>query len=603
MPTISSPSQHTGFTLVAQDLDLKAAEISKKQGQINEAPSLFNSIRNYFRPQSNSLISLGKRCQSLLDKVEKEPTAFSSDQSHTLEQNQSYAACLKTAKTIVSMLSASKTPQVKASLNSLMQRVAALQYRIEGVNGGLDRSAIDPVLTEKLCVAAQEWKNKYPLIVQKELMPQEIIKLEKASTYPEFCNVLFNGDKKLKEAFFNWALRENNDVSLFIEFPATWARIKSSYLSSRIGELGVQSLQNRVQKKNGPEGLMEKNIILPFFNGVGTDHISILDESREVELNNGLNITINKILTVLSRKNHEVGDLEMFRHGIMNWNCHQLGSLNPATGTYDRIDLTDEHWLKKLPVLKEIIHDALEERVGEKLKTGEWVVFAKASRTTADLDLDGRHGYFELAVPTGDGKYGLYPFGIFPPSFPISVVELFKFLGNTFRAKISYPDENFFYAHRQQAEYPMRLSDEEVRDFMKVLQKELIKSRYGHLIFQFGAENCAYWSQSVLNTIEAKKHNFYKTDYVKSYPLNPLMKNIFAFFRRLPKHIRNYAIRNMDTIFGSRRGIYVFENRQKVFKSHNTSPVRNEFVIYQPGHLHQQILKGEINGRVYLGAC
>lgn len=603
MPTISSPSQYAGFTLVAQDLDLKASEFSKKQAQINKAPSLLNRIRNYFRPQSNTLISLGKRCESLLDKVERTPTLFTANESQTLEQNQSYAACLKTAKTVVSMLSASKSPQIKASLNSLMQRVAALQYRIEGANGGLDRSAIDPALTEKLCAAAQEWKNKYPLIAKKELSAQEITKLEKASTYPEFCTVLLSGDKRLKEAFFNWALRENNDVSLFIEFPATWARIKSSYLSSRIGELGVQALQNRVQKENAPKGLMEKNIILPFFNGAGTDNISILDESREVGLNDGLNITINKILTVLSRKNHEVGDLEMFRHGIMNWNCHQLGSLNSATGGYDRIDLTDENWLKKLPVLKEITHTDLEERVGEKLKAGEWVVFAKASRTTADLDLDGRHGYFELAVPTGDGKYGLYPFGIFPPSFPISVVELLKFLGNTFRAKISYPDENFFYAHRQQAEYPMRLSDQEVRDFMKVLQKELIKSRYGHLIFQFGAENCAYWSQCVLNTIEAKKHNFYKTDYVESYPLNPLMKNIFAFFRSLPKLIRNSAIRNVDAMFGTRRGIYVFENRQRVFKSHKTSPVRNEFVIYQPGHLHQQILKGEIKGRVYLGAC
>ncbi|HEV8051002.1 MAG TPA: hypothetical protein VGP47_00790, partial [Parachlamydiaceae bacterium] len=282
---------------------------------------------------------------------------------------------------------------------------------------------------------------------------------------------------------------------------------------------------------------------------------------------------------------------------------HQLGSFDPKTDSYNKIDLSLDDWVKQLPILEEVTKEQLEGRIEDTVNTDEWVVFAKASRTTADLDLDGRHGYFEMAIPTGNGTYGIYPFGIFPGTFPNTAKELIVFLGNTFRAKIAYPDENYFYTHRQQAAHPIKLTNNEARDFMRTLQIELIKSRYGHSIFQFGAENCAYWSQSVLNTIEAKKHNFYKTDYVESYPLNPVLKVIFAFFRSLPKFIRNSGIRNVDALFGTRRGIEVFENRCRVFKSHKTSPVRNEFVIYQPGHLHRQIEQGKIKGRISLGNC
>jgi hypothetical protein len=67
--------------------------------------------------------------------------------------------------------------------------------------------------------------------------------------------------------------------------------------------------------------------------------------------------------------------------------------------------------------------------------------------------------------------------------------------------------------------------------------------------------------------------------------------------------IRGYGIRAVDNCFGTYRSIDVFENGKRVSKSHNTSSVRNKFVIFQPGLLHLQIQEGDIDGKISLGNC
>lgn len=582
------------YLMAAENLEKKAAIIGQKQKELSAKPEWLATIHRLIYFENSRLKSLGRECQHLLDKIEKVPTIFSPDENKTAEQKRYYSALLKTTNLVTSILSLSKSKGVKNQLEMVMQRVAGLKYRIEAANGGLDRVAVDPLLTGQLSAAALQWKQNHPLIVKKEITEQEIKKLEDTSTYQEFARLLLSS-QPMQEAFFSLLLRDNNDVAQLVEFPATSARLKSCYLASRVGKI-VGSYQIRKEEKE--EGVVEKVVTLPFFTRNKTEHISILDESRVVELDDRMggtkSFTINQIFNVFAMKNREIGDLEILKDGIMYWNCYQLGS----------IDLTCDEWWKQLPLIEEITKEQMEQRVDEALNPGEWVVFAKSSRTTPDLDLDGRHGYLEVAIPTEDGKYRVYPFGIFPHIlFPTSILELVTFLGMTNRAKIGYPDANFFYSHRQQASHPMRLLPDEAQAFMKNLQKELIKSRYGHLIFQFGAENCAYWAQIILNTIVAKKHNFFKIDYVKSYPLNPLLKKIFGFFRSLPNFCRNSAIAVVDRCFGTARGIWVLENRQRVFKTHHTSHVRNEFVIYQPGYLHQQIAEGKIKGYIYLGNC
>jgi hypothetical protein len=567
----------------------KVSIIEKRQQASASRPAWLATIYRLITFESRKELSLARECQKLLDSVEKIPVIFSFDPTKTEEQQRYYTACLKTAKSVISVLSST---QPKAQLESLMLRVAALQYRIEAVNGGLDRSAIDPILAKRLVEMALQWKQKHPMIVKKEITAQETKKLEEASAYPEFARLLLNSPK-LQECFFNWALQNNNEVKPFVEFPATCARLKSVYLASRVGKLpGAFQI-----RKEGVDGELKKVATLPFYTKNKTEHINILDEAQVVDLDGGhegiRSLAINQIFNIFSRKNKEIGNVEIFKDGIRFWNCHLMGS----------IDLSLDNWWEQLPIIEELSTAEMEKRIDDTLLPNEWIVFAKSSRTTPDMDLDGRHGYLEVGIPTSNGTYRVYPFGIFPRAFPDSIPELILFLGNTNKAKISYPDENFFYSHRQQASYPIKLTVEEAKTLMKVLQKELIRSRFGHLIFQFGAENCAYWAQMTINTVESKKHNFFKLDFVKSYPLNPLLKSIFNFIRAAPNFCREAVIKFIDRCFWSTRGVWIFEKNKKIFKSHHTSDVRNACVIYQPGYLHQQIAEGKIKGYIYLGNC
>lgn len=579
------------YATAAENLERKSSILQKQQQKVEEKPKWLATVYRLITFENRNLLSLSRECQNLLDAVERVPTIFSSDLIKIQDQKDCFAACTKAAKLAISILSSSNSPKVKTELHNLTQRVIALQYRIEAVNGGLDHSTIDPVLTMQLCEAALHWKQKHSLIVKKEITLEEIKKMEEASTYPEFARLILSS-RKLEDFFFNWALQNNNGVSQLVEFPATCARLKSVYLASRVGKL-LGTLQ--IQKNEKNENVSEKVITLPFYTRNQTEYINILDESKIVELNDGINGTknyaINEIFNVFSKKNREVGNLEMFKDGIRYWNCHKLSS----------VDLTLKEWWKQLPVVEEITKEEMEKRIDDQLAPNDWVVFLKSSRTAADMDLDGRHGYVELGIPQHNGTYSVYPFGIFPESFPNSIMELVLFLAKTNTARISYPDENFFYSHRQQASHPIRLTADEAKKFIKTLQKELIRSRYGHLIFQFGAENCAYWAQTVVKPIDST--NFFKLDYVKSFPQNPLLKNIFKFFRNIPVLCRNTAIKIIDRCFGSGRGVFVLENRERIFKSHHTSSVRNEFVIYQPGYLHQQIAEGKIKGYIHLGNC
>lgn len=590
------------YIQAVENLIKNASSLSTNAKDVQKQPLFFQNMHEFFYRINDRSIALGESCVDLFDRIEKIPTIFSDDAKRTIAQKECHDSCLKAARVVIDVLKDSKSVSVQNQLHKLMQRVAALQYRIEACNGGLNASSVDPLLTDKLCKAALQWKENYSLIQRKQLSALDIKKLEEASRYPEFAQVLLV-NSKLQESFFNWCLRDNNGVRQFVEFPATSERVKSVFIASRVGKLGSDlfKLEKRV---NLAHGLTEKVISLPFFINEKKEYVSILDESKILALNNSWYLSINEIFKIFSRKNKVIGDLEFFGStGIVNWNCHELGAWNPRTSSYDQIDLTQENFWKQLPVLDEVSPTVLESRLGIVLSEGEWVVSAKSARTTPDLDLDNRHGYLEVAIPTGKGTYAIYPFGNFASDFPNSLIDLVKFITNTMKGKISYPDENYFYSHRQQATCPMKITEEQGLILMNTIQKELIKARFGYVIFQFAGENCAYWAQNVLNSIDTKMPNFYKLDFLESKPQNPVLGAIFNCFRCLPETMLPGAIRTVDTLLGSGRGIEVLEYHKKVYKSHKQSPVRNEFVIYQPGSLHVQIEEGKIQGVISTGHC
>lgn len=577
----------------AADLTIQAEKLAEKQ----EPQGWLDMLRLHWASQADAGVSLSKQCKTLLDRVERIPVRFHGKTSASIpmNSNECHVKCLKAAQTAYSVLSKAKSSPL---LNQLAQRIVALRYRMEIENGGCDRESSDQTLNSQLCEKASQWKRKLVLATEQELIPQEIKQLEEAASYPEFARLLL-ASKEIQESFFTWALRDGNGVSQFIEFPAMCAKIKSSFLAARIGRLDPQLL--RLEKRSYGDH-QEKMVSLPFYINNKVEYVSILDQTKEVELTNRWRLKISEIFDIFAKKNREVGDLEFFTStGITNWNCHQLGSWNPATHSYERTDLTQKEWWKKLPSLEIVSKEILEKRLKEDIKEGEWVLCAKATRTTPDLDLDTRHGYLEVAIPSDKGSYTLYPFGVFAGVFPNSLLELIGFLADTVPGKVAYPDENFFYSHRQQAFHPMKLTPEQGQHLMQVIQKELIKAKYGHVIFQFGGENCAFWAQKVLHEADGKMPNFYRLNFVDSKPLNPVLKGVFSCIRALPSRLQMYGIAAFDRAFGSHRGRRVVEKGRWEVKSHHTSVPRNDQVIYQPGFLHQQIENGQLKGGLYFG--
>lgn len=404
--------------------------------------------------------------------------------------------------------------------------------------------------------------------------------------------------------FFSWALLYNSGVRQFVEFPSTSASIKSCYLAARVGRFGGQmfAFEKRVNPDNGT---LEKVVSLPFhINGEKIEYVSILDESKEIKLYKGWQLSIKKIIDIFASKNKEIGDLEFFEStGITVWNSHKLGRWNHETKSYDLADLTASDWVEKFPVLQRVTRKELENKYKVSLAPHEWLVCGKSTRETPDLDLAGQHGFLELAIPDKEDPdtYRVYPFGCFAVKFPNTAWELLKFLGATIRAAVAYPDENFFYAHRQHAAYPIPLTPDEGQDLLRRIQFDLIRARFGHLVFQFASENCAYWAQSVLDSINKPIPALYKIPAVQSEPKHFFLGSVFYMIKRVPDSMRPLLFKGLDLCLASWRGVTIIENGQRVHKSHLRSESRKHLVVYQPGRLHQQIEKGELKGVIFTG--
>ncbi|MEI8365011.1 MAG: hypothetical protein WCF65_01215 [Parachlamydiaceae bacterium] len=563
------------------------------------------SIANlFFDCKNKHTLEVGKTFCRFLDHVEIKPIIFGAEAREMTNQKAYFASCLKAAKVVKHLLKSSNSPQCQDQLHHLARRVSGLKYRIGVENEGLDRASIDPTLETKLLTLAQSWKNDQPLYIDKALTARDKEKIAELCSYPHCANLLLT-NKGFRKSFFVWAIRDNGGVSQFVEYPATAERIKSSFIASRVGRLGKDLLCIQKRDRDSiPNGAQEKVMTLPFCTGAKVERVSILDDTKEIEMYGGWRLSIKKIFEVFANKNHHIGDLEFFGStGINVWNSHELGRWNEAKQTYDGIDLSTEEWWKELPILEEVTKDQLEARYQITLEPGQWLVCGKATRQTPDLDIAGQHGFMEMAVPTEDGLYRTFPFANFPNVFPSTVFQLMTFLGNTLPSKVAYPDENVFYSQRQTAAHPIPLSPNDGARVMSKVRDEAIKARAGSTIFQFAGENCAFWAQKVINVIKDNNPvpNLFRMKLIMASPNEPLLRNIFATIRKAPTWLHSFLLKGLDIIFGSWRGITIIENGKKVHKSHIKNEHRQSSEYFQPGYLHEQIIQGKIKGVITYG--
>lgn len=555
---------------------------------------IFSRLNQY---RDSRLESIGKCFLSAMDTLERCPVEFNSE--IILQNQQSYAEYLKSSKVVKKLLFTSKSKKIHSLLNDLAVKTVALKYRIEGENGGLNPDIkIDGMIYNQVVGLALKWKQTQPLYLNPVLTQNNLDKITEACSFPKFTKLLLR-DSKLQDAFFKWALRDNNGVSQFVQFPFVCNRLKNSFIAARLNNYHGDALTIAKIEKAGSIlklDTREKVLQLPFYNGIKAVKINILDESREVTLNRGWKLTIKNIFEIFANKNKQPGYLEFLGvNGITNWSICDLGEWDPHTNSISHIDLSDSDWLSKLPFCRIKSLEEIKELYGI-THISDWLFVYHATRESDDLSLSKRHSFVEIIKPLNNGQYAIYPFGEYPEDFPEGIFASIAEVDATSYAYIQYPDENINYPHRQHAVFAEQISSENGLKILESIKQDVLRAQTNNLIIQPRNENCSFWSQKIGQKVE-------NTAPINPFKIKIIQSDTFSFIGRLPARVQPIFIAALDFLLCSFRGKTVKEDGKDVFKSISAMPKHEKPFIYQPGWLHQQIKVGDLQGKIYYGHC
>lgn len=557
---------------------------------------------------SAQLIRMGEITCHMLDTVERNPVYFDAIQKVMSSQKALFENCLSVATKAMKKLEPSRSLKVKSLRDQISQRVVALQYRFEAVNGGWNKATALPGLLESVRQKAEAWKKKQPLYVKEDrpLSKRDNEKLVEACQYPEFVRVLLNS-QELQHHFFTWCLRDNNGVSQFVEYPSISNRIDTVNLAERIGKLGAHyfAIQKHKNEKLGPTA-HQKVICLPFCTTHKVEYLSVLNESREVILNGDWKLSIKQIFELFYQKHKDATDLEFFGStGITNWHVYEIGAWNPKTKSYDHPELSGPQWWLRLPIVEEISKKAVEERYGETLKEGEWLACVSATRKRADWQVEDRHGYIIAVVPVAEDRYRIFPMGDYPLKFPSTLRESFDFLGKFIKGKFAFVDYNYFTSTRQHAVHPIKQSHETLEKAMEVFRDRLSKSIKGQQTFQFKQENCAQEAQKTIHTaIAGEKRNYFAVELSKAHSKSSFLAGLLAIMRNLSPTNQQRMMKTVLSAFGGTSSFtVVHDDGTKTVKSvvESLDKEKGKLLFYHPSYLFQQISEGKLPGKIHYG--
>ncbi len=574
-------------------------------------------VRKLFGYDHCRLQNIAKICAKQLECFERQSCQFGGDTKLVESQKAQAEAHLRVAGAADKIFSKSKKMCSKQS--ELRHRMVGLKYRVEKVHGGLDKQGVDKVLHQQIADEMAAWKQKQKQYVNKELNERDWLKVYEICEYQEFAQLVMK-DKKLQKELFDWAIRDNNQVEIFVEFPDVSKRIKKCLLAGRTGRFAGQILS---MKKKQCEETVKKDVRLRFQIenedlSLKSKKISILDESHEIRLRGEYRITVKRALEIFANKNLEVGNLEVFGGdrrvakqdiGILNFNPHKLGHFSGRAGVYRSVDVSEPNWWEQLPVFEIIEKGELEKRTGFQLDDSDmpqWIGMAKSTYKNVDfMDVDVSHGFIGVAKKQSDGRYRIYDFGKFPEKFPSKWYEYLSFIVDTLVASIEYPDSNNFYPSRQLATVPFVLTEEQGRNMMRKLAEYISLGREKKIGFMFGRENCAYMPQNILSdksVLGDKVPNLYRVHFLKTEASNPYLNKLFRFVKWWPKEQQPGWITVILTILGYHRGIDVNNDgvvnktslKNSLFSTSNNPEVKHH--MYNPSYARIRIQKGEIHG-------
>lgn len=522
-----------------------------------------------------------------LDSLEKFPVRFVNS-FHETNQAINYLSYIQAAEILIQNMKNESSNGIQNLLNLLEQRVIALQYRLEKSNGGLSIVPFDKSLFERLHSLAAEWKSQQAIFFDKSLTDRDLKQLKETVEYSKFVQLLFKNEG-LKDAFFEWILRDKNPVAPFIQFPAMQKKIVDCALNGRLGRLGKNLLAIKKKDLLIAQNTQEKILTLPFEG----NEISILDEDRIYCFRGNYRLSIKEVFQIFKDKNFKVGNLELMKEGVINWNVHLLGWWDADKKKHQIIDLHKQDWWKQLPLFEVLSKHEAQKKYGWHLDGVKWNAAASASRGTPTLDFERSHAYLEVAIPISKEKYAIYDFGKFAYEFPSTFFENLKMFCHNVHATIAYPDENVFYSHRQHANHSFSLSPIEGARLMNAIREDMIIAQQRNLVYQIESENCAKWLHEKLEAALGEKRvpNLFKMHLLNTEPFGAIA-TIFNLIKKLPAGIQTRVLTALHLPFGARAKTWIIEEGKKICKSLATHDFWETGEVFLPAYLHHQKEKG-----------
>lgn len=475
-------------------LDQKAyLDFSFQTGKWSES-SIFNRVNEMINGRFARISHMTEQLSLYLDYCERFPVCWDSEGLVDFDKYESIqSASNKMLKQCIGM----------SFYWQFKRRVVALEYRLMQKRDAEEEEDIN----EELLEYAERWKEE-----QWQLKPEEK-KLSEADLnalqvmqeqYPESIEIILN-DRGFRVEAFKWLFRYGNGVDVLAEFPRTQQRIKNANLASRISYLGKSTLKIRYRKKGG---LTKKVVTLPFtlYEKKKTQHISLLDEAREVRLECNWKLTIEKILDICRRKSIEPGKIEFFAHGggFQNWDSHGMGLWKPRAKVCIPIDFSKKNWWRQLPIeaklnrkqvkayfskyCSEEEREAFENAVQKKAP----FIAPRATRSTPDRNMDGCHAFLLIGMWNKElSKYALYNFGLYPEGFPISAIGYLWFFTAPNRARMQFPDDNIHFSHREHKIDLQPTTMKVVKKLMTILKREIQSTLNYEELFIWPSHSCA----------------------------------------------------------------------------------------------------------------
>lgn len=434
-----------------------------------------------------------------------------------------------------------------------LQRLYAYQYRME-----IKAPHFEEEIFKRLKDSAFQWIRNHP--VTPPLTARAFYQLQKTACYADFCT-LIDRSQEIRAAFMTWMLQDENDPEIFIQFPALAEKIANANLSGRIGQLGSDNLKISTIEVNGR---VKKIVTLPFEGRP----INILDPDQPVSFRGEYTLTIEEIFEVFARKNIEVGNLEMMKEGIINWNIHHLGYWDAKEKKHIQIDVAKKNWWEQLPLFEVLTRRQLAKRYQLNIRNGEWVAVPKATRGKQNLDFLETHAFLEVAIPIDENRYAIYDFGKLALKYPRTSWEKLTMMTKTVHATVAYPDENVYYTHRQHGFHPFRLTRDQGSALMDLIKKDIEISRELNFVYQIESENCAKWVHDLLEKVLQRQEvpDFFRMQLLDTEP-EGFVAHLFSWIKLLPTHWQVPVLAHLHLPLGAGRAVWINEEGRSVSKS------------------------------------